>query len=74
MLRVHHLQLLDVSEGQVRHPSLRFAEHRLGQIDPGYAIPGGVAGERDAGADTDFENPAPDLLCCGDRRPPPAIE
>ena len=74
MLRIHHLQLLDVGQGQVRHPPLRFAEHRLGKIYPDYAILGGIAGERDARADADFENPATDLLCRGDRRPPPAIE
>ena len=74
MLCIHHLQLLDVSEGQVRHPSLRFAEHLLRKIYPGYAILRGVAGERDARADTDFENPASDPLGCGDRRPTPALE
>ena len=30
MLRVHHLQNLDIGQGQICHPSLRFAEHRLG--------------------------------------------
>ena len=63
-----------LSEGQLRHPSLRFAEHLLRKIDPDYAILGGVAEERDARPDTDFENPASDLLGCGDRRPPPALE
>ena len=74
MLRVHHLQLLDVGQGQVGHPLLRFAEHRLGKIYPDYAILAGIAGERDARADTDLKNPATDLLCCGDRRLAPVIE
>ena len=30
MLRVHHLQNLDIGQGQICHASLRFAEHRLG--------------------------------------------
>jgi hypothetical protein len=74
MLGIHHLELLDIGEGQLRHPPLRFAEHRLGKIYADYAIPGGVAGERDPRTNTDFENPASDVLCCGDRRPPPAVE
>ena len=74
MLRIHHLQLLDVGQGQVRHPPLRFAKHRRGKIYPDYAILGGVAGQRNARADTDFKNSATDLLCRGDRRLPPAIK
>ncbi len=74
MLGIHHLQLLDVGQGQIRHPSLCFAPHRLRKIYSDYAVLGGVAWERDAGADTNFENPATDLLCRGDGRPPPAIE
>src|SRR5271154_6038058 len=74
MLRVHHLQVLDISEGEARNPLLCFAEHRCGKIYPDDTILGGVTGERDARADTNFENPATDLLRCGDRRPPPAIE
>jgi len=30
MLGVHHLQNLDIGQGQICHASLRFAEHRLG--------------------------------------------
>ena len=30
MLRVHNLKNLDIGQGQICHPSLRFAEHRLG--------------------------------------------
>ena len=74
MLCIHHLQLFNVRQGQVHHAPLRFAEHRLGKIYPDDAIPNGVARERDARADTYFENPASDLLCCGDRRSPSAVE
>jgi len=74
LLRVHHLQLLDIGQRVVGHSPLRLAEHRLGKIDSDYAILWGVARERDARADTDLENSATDLLCRGDRRPTPAIE
>src|SRR5271165_7246138 len=74
MLGIHHLQHLDVRQGQLRHPSLRFAEHFLRKIDPDYAIVAGIVGERDTGTDTDLENSAPHSLGCSDRRPPPALE
>lgn len=74
MLSIHDLQLLDIGQGKVRHPPLRLAKHRFGKIYPDYAVLRGVARERNASADANFENPATDLLRCGDRLPPPAIE
>lgn len=74
MLRIHHLQRLDVGEGQLGHPPLRFAEHFFRKIDPDYAILTGIAGERDARADTDFENSTSDPLGSGDCRATPALE
>src|SRR5258705_4643867 len=74
MLCIHHLQLLDISKGQARHPSLRLAKHLRRKINPDYAILGGIAGERDARADTDFENSASDPLGCGGLRPTPTPE
>ena len=74
LLRVHHLQLLDIGQRVVGHSPLCLAEHRLRKIDSNYAILWGVARERDTGANPDFEDPATDPLCRGDRRPTPAIE
>ncbi len=74
MLCIHYLQLLDVSEGQVGHPPLRFAEHLLRKVDPNYAILWRIAGKRDAGTDTNLENAASHSVSCSDRRLTPALE
>ena len=74
MLRIHYLQRLDVGEGQFGHALPRFAEHLFRKIDPDYAILTGIAGERDARADTDFENSTSDPLGSGDCRAAPALE
>jgi len=74
MFRIHHLQLLDVGQGQLRYPSARFAEHRLRKIDTDYAILRRITGERDARADTDLENSPADPFGCGGRCTTPALE
>ena len=56
MLRVHHGERLDIGEPVLAHALLRLAQHRLGIVDADDAVGARIVGQRDAGADADFED------------------
>ncbi len=72
MLGVHHRQDIDMGELVFGDALDRLAQHRLAQVDADDAVVARVVGQRDAGADADFEDAAAGraagLFGGGDRR------
>ena len=75
---VHHRDRFDVGQFLFDHALMRLAQHGLGDIDADDAIDARVAGQRNAGADADFQNApaggAAELLRRRDRFLPSALE
>ncbi len=62
LLRVHDGEALDVLQTQFGDLRLRLAQHGGRDVDAEDAAVGAVQRKRDAGADTDLEHPAADLV------------
>ena len=74
MLRVHDGEPVDIGEPVLGHALLGLAQHRRREIDADEPVAPGIFGQRQAGADTDFEDAAADALGRGDRGLAAAIE
>ena len=55
-LGVHHRQRFDIVELVFGDALIRLAQHRLRQIDADDSVPSRIVGQRNPGADADFQN------------------
>ena len=74
MLRIHHGKSVDIGQPVLGDARLRLAQHRRREIDTDQAVRPGIAGQGQAGADTDLENAAADALRRLDRSFAAALE
>ena len=76
--RIHHRQQFDIGELALLNALHRLAQHRLGNVAADQPVHGPIVGQRNAGADADFQDTpalrAAGLFGGGDGRPPPGIE
>ena len=74
LLRIHDSKAVNVAKAVLRRAHFGFLQHRDRQIDAGEAIGPRIIGQRQSGANADFEDVAAYPLGGGDRRLAAAVE
>src|SRR3954451_155554 len=74
VLRVHDGQRLDIGKSVLGDALGRLAQHRRRDVDADDTVGARIVGQRNAGADTDFENASADALRRRDRGAAAALE